>query len=331
MIRLHSLTISRFRGIREGGVRGLTDVNLLIGRNNSGKTTIVEALMRLLMGNRPAAPDLLGRPVDQLWGQVRQDGGQYTPEFWYRHDQTQPIVLDAKLGDTKNQTQDKDLTLSLRVKANQGNPQVEPSETAVEGGLTKAQVMSFLNGINLFRPLDGVNPNIEGRFWPQLLANRRDKPLTRILNDVFKLNAESFQLLPDNRLMVLFEEYSLRLDVQGDGTRIAMRALMVLAMMKDTLLLLEEPECHQHPGSLERLARALTRLAREQEVQLLISTHSAECVRAFLEAAEAVGSEGTVFHLSLTDGQQEARRLDQEAVETLQATGVDVRFLDLYG
>jgi predicted ATP-dependent endonuclease of OLD family len=95
-------------------------------------------------------------------------------------------------------------------------------------------------------------------------------------------------------------------------------------------MMLEEPECHQHPGSLERFAAALCKLAKTLDVQIIVSTHSGECVRSFLKAARDAQSEGAVFHLTLTDGKQEARRLDPEAVESLTATGVDVRFLDLY-
>jgi len=162
------------------------------------------------------------------------------------------------------------------------------------------------------------------------LSDRRDRLLTETLNEVFGLDAESFQLLPANHLMVLFQRYGLPLDLQGDGTRAAMRTLMTLAMLKSTLLMLEEPECHQHPGSLERFASALCRLAKARAVQLIVSTHSAECVRSFLKAASAAHSDAAVFHLTLDDGKQDARRLDPEAVEALTDTGVDVRFLDLY-
>ncbi len=71
-------------------------------------------------------------------------------------------------------------------------------------------------------------------------------------------------------------------------------------------------------------------LAKVNEVQLIVSTHSGECVRAFMKAAEGAKSSAAVFHLSLTDGIQTARRLDPDAVQTLTDTGVDVRFLDLY-
>lgn len=329
MILLRSLAISRFRGIREGNIQGLTDVNLLIGRNNSGKTTVIEAILRLL-GTHGQSTDLLRRALPQVCSQIRQDSGQIDREAWYKQDLTQPLLLEAKVGESTAPNSSRDLALALRMTADRGEPQGEPSAQEEPNGISKNQAAGLLRAVTLLRPADAGNRNIETQLWPQLLEKRRDKLLTRTLNDIFSLNAESVALLPDNRLMVLFDDHSLPLDVQGDGTRAAMRTIMVLTMMKNSLLMLEEPECHQHPGSLERFARAICKLAREQEVQLIISTHSAECVRSFLKAAGEAGSEAAVFHLSLTNGKQEARRLDLEAVETLQATGVDVRFLDLY-
>ena len=98
----------------------------------------------------------------------------------------------------------------------------------------------------------------------------------------------------------------------------------------DAPLILEEPECHQHPGSLTRFALALVKLAKTNGVQLFVTTHSAECVAAFLAASTDVQSEGAVFHLALTDGALDARKLDAATVQTLTTTGTDVRFLALY-
>ena len=41
---IRSITIRRFRGFREIKVEGLASINLLVGRNNSGKTTLLEAI-----------------------------------------------------------------------------------------------------------------------------------------------------------------------------------------------------------------------------------------------------------------------------------------------
>jgi AAA15 family ATPase/GTPase len=41
---IENLQINRFRGIRDLNLAGLGWVNILVGKNNSGKTTILEAI-----------------------------------------------------------------------------------------------------------------------------------------------------------------------------------------------------------------------------------------------------------------------------------------------
>jgi AAA ATPase domain/AAA domain, putative AbiEii toxin, Type IV TA system len=321
MMRLSSLTLQNFRGVREGTLKDFADVNLLIGRNNSGKTTVAEAIMRLSFRVCEVAQDPVGRTVQQIWSQPRNESEVYGPEVWYKQDRTQPMLLEAHVGPA---------TVALQVKLEGSGFSEQPRLSDVVGEPVK-DVRQFLHRVNVFRPADAINLKVEHNLWPQLIASRRDKLLTRALNHIFRLEAEGFQLLPESRLIVLFADHGLALDAQGDGTRAALRTLMMLTVMQKTLFLLEEPECHQHPGSLERFALTVCKQAREQQVQLCISTHSAECVRSFLKAAGEAGSESALFHLRLDDGLLDARRLDAEAVETLQNSGVDVRFLDLYG
>jgi len=331
MIRLHSLTITHFRGIQEGKLEGLIDVNLLIGRNNSGKTTVIEAINRLATA-AGLKRDCLDREVKTIWSRDHEATEQ-PRTLWYRQDKSRDIEFKGVYGDTLMPEVPSELIQRIpeRRSYHAERAITLDDESPQESPAAKNRAPHFFASMTVLRPVDGFNAAIEQQLWPQLLSNRRDKFLTNTLNQVFGLNAESFQLLPNNELMVLFDDYGLPLDSQGDGTRAAMRTMMVLSMLKSTLLLLEEPECHQHPGSLERFAKALCGLARQNEVQVVISTHSAECVRAFLKAAREVESEAAVFHLKLENGKQDARRLDPGAVETLESSGVDVRFLDLYG
>lgn len=323
MLRLGQIYLSRCRGIREGTLSELADVNILIGRNNSGKTTIAEAIMRLGWMVTGKAGDGTGEAEKDLmecWSAPRNESELFPDEFWFEQDRNKEIVLT---GIVRNRAYE----VRMRGKPMQCSPTFSDPPDAVENERT----IAFFKGIRAFRPKDGFDRTIEKRAWPELIAKRRDKTLTETLNDVFGLNAEGFQLLPDNRLFVLFHDQGLPLDSQGDGPRAAMRTLITLAVMNDTLLILEEPECHQHPGSLKKFAAAVCRQARKQQVQLVISTHSLECVQAFLGGAQAAESEAALFHLALTNGCLSAKRLDPTVAATLEDTGVDVRFLDLYG
>ncbi len=47
MVFLKSFSVNQFRGIHELNVNGLGDINLIVGDNNSGKTSVLEAIMLL--------------------------------------------------------------------------------------------------------------------------------------------------------------------------------------------------------------------------------------------------------------------------------------------
>ena len=44
MLPLETLTIHQFRGLRDVELRGLGRFNVLVGLNNSGKTSVLEAI-----------------------------------------------------------------------------------------------------------------------------------------------------------------------------------------------------------------------------------------------------------------------------------------------
>jgi AAA15 family ATPase/GTPase len=320
VIRLQSLVIEHFRGIREGRIDDLTDVNLLIGPNNCGKTSVLEAIARLAAAGSQRIASILNKSWD-YWKEVRP--GLSDELMWYGRDTKTPIHLSAKLRDSETDAGTIDLNIS-----HTNDPQKPcDHEMRLDSALSDAQLDQFFSEVSVARPSDAFR--IENERWLYLIGDRSDKGLLKALNSIFGLEAESVQMIGD-QLVVLFEKVGMPLASYGDGTRAAVRTLIVLSSLRNTLLMLEEPETYQHPRSLARFADALCRLAQSRKVQLLISTHSIECVSWFLKAAKMAESDAAVFHLKLENGKQESHRLDPDAVETLTDTGVDVRFLDLY-
>jgi hypothetical protein len=196
--------------------------------------------------------------------------------------------------------------------------------------------------LGLFFPTDSFDATIETRLWPRILKTRIDRELAQTATEIFGTKVDTLQMSTTD-LYVGLERFGLRLDSQGGGFRAALRLLMVAAAARGGVLVVEEPECHQHAASLRRLAAALTRQARDFDTQVFLSTHSLECVRAFAECAEPTPAhengewpkdvEMPFLTLSLErqeDGRVKARRLSRETVLGLDESGTDVRFVDEY-
>jgi len=311
-MRIEKLTIRNFRGIREGDIDGLADVNVLVGRNNCGKTTIAEALCRAAA--RAGGLDVFGQSKSQLWTSARAEQSEWPEEAWFRRDTRGTIVVGCDIDGH-----------SFEYRHSLSDDTLVPARTDHPAGT------EFLKGVTVFRPEWGFRTELESRLWERLLKDRSDKKVAAAVNEIFGLRVEALQILPaTGKLMLLFAEHGLPLDVQGDGTRAALRRLLVLSTLRETLLILEEPETHQHPAALSRFASALCRQARAQDVQLLVTTQSHECLDAFGKAAAEVRAEAAVFHLGLGDGKLDVRRIAFADEQMLDEQGTDVRQLDLY-
>lgn len=118
-IRISSLTIERFRSLRQLKIEGLGRVNLVTGKNNTGKSSILEALRILASDASPtvlssilryreedvAESEDVGRPADTE--SLAQLGSLFTG-FPQLSESREPIVLAANAGQRSMQ-----LTISV--------------------------------------------------------------------------------------------------------------------------------------------------------------------------------------------------------------------------
>ena len=346
---LSSLEINNFKGIKSGTISDLAQVNVLVGRNNSGKSTILDAL--LLMRCAFAATDYLGNNgIEQIVKRKVDRGNVNYRELYYRLDAEECPVLTARFlnGDEVSQEWQPGLQEAMVVvtanalagvnKRVQANVNIEVMYRNLTrewdgSGDTSIENMKFQGFTNLLDTSTLRAPFLE-KVWERLIVDRRDARLKQIANEIYNLNVESFSFMPfagQNRLVALLPERSVAVDWLGDGLRYALNILALGMLLEDTILMVEELETHQHPESLKRLTQTLFELAKTQNLQLFLTTHSWELMTYALEAAEEKEVGLALHHLNLdSEGELHARAIARPDAKLLMDIGHDPRRIYKY-
>ena len=123
---------------------------------------------------------------------------------------------------------------------------------------------------------------------------------------------------------------SLRVDDLGDGARYALLLVMIAALSKNSALLIEEPENHQHPSGLAKTLDMFLTLVKQNSIQVFITTHSLEFLRLLRKISkEKTIDIGIYFFERDKQGKVDVREITSENIEVLESMGFDPRFLDL--
>jgi len=370
---LRTFGIRRFRGINEGRLEDLGSINLLVGKNNSGKSSILEAL--LLASTIAKRHDLLGRDVyNHILHRRVTRGAAHTASLWYNYATEEPIEFQISLESGAQVVMNLKPYLRwiityppvrgfafedtyIKRHLDQANYEVELPRY---GFIAKDNFDELLEALKstprLLIDVEALGPikmlldhlanvvlidaglvkeftRIEQAIWPILIRGRLDKQVAKLISDAYEVDVEGFTYSQEGgeySLMALFKDKSVRVDEMGDGFRFGFAIVALALLGKFSTIMLEEPENHQHPRALLRLAQLLTSLTKRNQTQLFITTHSAEVVKAFTSSVEGSSHILNVYHLNLSDGLLKARRLESLDISVLQDLGFDIRLLDLY-
>jgi predicted ATPase len=108
---------------------------------------------------------------------------------------------------------------------------------------------------------------------------------------------------------VVFEDHSVPVAIAGDGICSLVRMSLELASRPSGVVLLEEPEVHQHPAAIRCSAKVILAAVR-RDIQVILTTHSLELIDSLL--AEAVTEDLdklAIYRLQLDQGILTSRRI----------------------
>ena len=120
--------------------------------------------------------------------------------------------------------------------------------------------------------------------------------------------------------------YPVPLRSLGDGAVRLFTLVLAIANSKNGFLLIDEAENGMHYTVQRAFWRLALRQAALHNVQVIATTHSADCIRGFAEAAnESKDIEGVLYPLSRRGGQLRAGEYDEHELAIVAEQGLEVR------
>lgn len=280
---------------------------ILVGKNGSGKSTILDAL---LIAASPVPADAIGRVV--LRRQVAIRGARWL--LWKVGSQG-PAEIDC----TSNGSSRKHIIsvsdapngdFDIRTVIKQSEAQLHYTSTRIRPDNSYAYDQtdhyhppgtSFVRFVET--RLGAVHAPLHTLFTDAAEQGRKQYAIT--LAQRLIPGASTLEILTDDNrpyLSIAFADRNVPVEFCGDGTQAIVRLALELAIPSSGMAILEEPEVHLHPAAIELSAQAIVETVRHG-VQVVLSTHSLELIDAILSQAsvEDLGK-ACLFRTRLDDG-----------------------------
>lgn len=351
------LQISNFRGIRKGSLE-LERLNILIGSNNSGKTTILEALF---LAPNPIRYVAYGSGYDysavSVLSYLHSTLGSEAYVFLL-HNYTERLAGIACT----------DLSKEVKVWFQRGGNRIEVyveenNELLYFGYLGSSNKSESILGSALLGQRDSesgrlmpgsrtrpINPRYfiseatgESFYFHPLLMKLiwgylkdhwvefRSKGLTSrvakrisegVAGDYDDLLLEPFIGGTQTIYVRTKDARGIRLGDLGSGVQVLTTLMLIYEFLKPRMLLIDDIESHMNPMLLTHVVSWFAEILKN-DTMLVVSTHSLEAAKFIAGALEEF--EPQIVLLSLREGKLRSRNLSLDEVEELEKAGIDVR------
>jgi ABC-type cobalamin/Fe3+-siderophores transport system ATPase subunit len=301
-MKIKKLHLERFRQFADTTFE-FGDVNLLVGPNNSGKTSVLHAIRAFFLLMHGHVHLEGNPPKPEYHKRYLGSAGEVAPapdlkELWFKQQAGKPLKIAMTFED------DVGFSVVLRQQFGQIHVSAEDLPTKLTAkditkylGLTVAFIPGLV-GVLVEEPFaTAARRNAlatQGRYseiFRSSLLQLHDKDSDAVakinewLGGLFNVEVTkiSFDMEKDEFVTIRYKQDSVDYDVvsSGSGLQQVIQVLTYLYLTKPKVLLIDEPDAHLHSKLQARLGDLFRKVASDLKAQLFISTHSVDLVDTF--------------------------------------------------
>ena len=315
---LTGVDISNYRGFKSFRIEGLTRVNLLVGKNNSGKTALLEAVHLISSGGNPAVlADAAVRRGEVITAKDGRDTYADLTHFFYGHELKEEVwfalrtddgvpkltvrIVRAKEVPPQAELFDPEQELgSMLVALFEGAPATfgQPVPIAYNGGLLLDPRLRFRNAIppnpsmpprvGIFIPPESLGAGRLADLWREVVLAGRQESVVKALR-IIQPNLAEIIFLPGsyarstNAAMGIVAVLNgfprpVPLGSLGDGMRRLFALANALTNATNGFLFLDEIDTGLHYSVTADMWKLVLETAVHNDIQVFATTHSWDCV-----------------------------------------------------
>ncbi|MFH1075375.1 MAG: ATP-binding protein [Pseudomonadota bacterium] len=354
------LTIEGFKGFEHIEVLKLSRVSLLGGRNNVGKTSIMEALFMFLDRLNPQMilRQFAWRGVGSI---VLDPESMYAPVF-FDYDLKKKISIVAVVnGDEESMTIEfnpkyvqasipagimKPGTKPTQIRTDQKPETSYSLDIIYDNKEMRNQIAHLLIGVDgvgihidqakiethqavFLGALAPINPSEDARKFGQLDILGKQEKIVQFLRIIEpNLKSLSSVAMGDNSLIHGDIGLSRKIPVayMGGGISRLLSIILAIATSKNGIVFIDEFENGIHYTAMPKIWEAVAKAAREYECQVIGTTHSYECLEAAYNGISGdLRNDFSYIRIDRTNNKTIAKCFDYELLRIAIETNMEVR------
>lgn len=307
-MKIENFTIENFKGLEKISLENCDNINAIVGKNNSGKSSILHAI------------DLAGLAFEvNNWDRFQpklaikdlfNDAGNFSLKISYEDRSEIEITSNQDFGPTKQPNPNEEQQFkSILIWPDVATGMKNRNHRTPKWIIQQVENRNFGN-------IDSLEILYAIKFYGE--RNERDLTIAdyeRLIEEVKyyfpDIDDVSSDITEDHIPTLTYQEYGRQLDIlySGSGLKHFLDVLIKTTISGAKVILIDEPEMGLHPDLQRRFIGYLHKMVDEKDVQIFLATHS----QVLLNYADTMN----YYRILNSAGNREVISVPDDAIHTL--------------